>query len=112
MKHLQRDTLNPELVTLGLKAFDKCFHADFHHVRTTRALHRPFAVLDPAWRREVCRFGTIEAVVETGVVAVRERDHEFTCFLNGLQIRDRVVLEYHGRDHSHLVPASNRARAG
>ena len=45
----------------------------------------PLAVLDPARRGEVYGLSTIEAVVESRVVAIGKGDHDFSFILGDLQ---------------------------
>lgn len=45
------------------------------------ALHGSFAIFYPSWHCEIRRLGTIESMIESSMVAERERDHKFICFL-------------------------------
>lgn len=60
---------------------------DSQLLKTTTVAYqsRPLAVVDPPLRGEVGRLCTVEAVVETSVVAERERDDELSSLLNHLQ---------------------------
>lgn len=46
------------------------------------------AVIDPAQGCEVGGFGAVESVVESGMISVRERDHELALFLSDLREKE------------------------
>lgn len=50
------------------------------------------AVLDPSLCGEVGGFCTVETVVETSMIGVRERYHELTSLLSNLQERQKDIL--------------------
>lgn len=58
----------------------------------TAYLRRHLPVVHPAQRGEVGRLGAVEAVVETGVVAVRKGDHKLPFVLGYLLTRSRGQL--------------------
>ena len=68
-----------------MQTFDEAVHGDLDHVSFAVAAHAPLAILDPALRREVGRFGDVETGVETAVVAHWKCDHEFALFLHNLE---------------------------
>ena len=48
-------------------------------------------VLDPTLRRKVCWLGTVVAIVEAGVVSVRERDHELSRVVDYLKVYKTAI---------------------
>jgi hypothetical protein len=92
-------TLNPKIVSVRLKSFDERLHADFDHIWAASALSGSFAVLDPPRGRKIRRLCAIESMVEASVITVRKGYHKFTGFLNDLVVRDRIIFQYHWRNH-------------
>ena len=86
----QIDSAAPVVVKVWLVLEHETLHADFDHVMTASALDGMFAVLDPAFQSEICRFRTIEAVVEARMVCVRKRDDELIFVLSHFTERDRL----------------------
>lgn len=66
--------------------------------RETSHLRGHLAVIDPAQGCEVGGFGTVESVVESGVISVRERDHELALFLSDL--REKKSKSLRGSPHN------------
>ena len=63
----------------------------------------PLAVLHPARRTEVGSLRNIEAVVEAGVVSVREDNDEISLLLDHLVDQDSPAGQEVGRDHADFV---------
>ena len=75
-----------------LQPLDESLHGDVYGVRPTVAPRRPLPVLHPPLRREVGRLGDVEARVEAGVVAERERYHNLSLFLHNLPMNSWTMV--------------------
>lgn len=95
--------LQPHLVPIRLETFHERVHRNLDHVLAAGALRGALAVLHPTFGGEIRRLGAVEAVIEAGVVAVRERDHYLALLLRDLVVGYGVLLEDLGGDEGHLV---------
>lgn len=82
--------LEPQIVPLRLQASNKHVHRNFDRVGHAGAVRAALSVLYPALGGKIGRLSAVEALVEAGVVAVRECDHEFTRLLRDLQTGELV----------------------
>lgn len=57
-----------------------------------------FAIVYPAHSGKVGGLGTVEAMIEASMVAIREGDHELSSFLSNLTIYDKEGERHRERD--------------
>ena len=100
----QLGSLSPIVVQIRLIFPNETIHIDFHHVVSTGALNRMFAVLDPTFQSEIRRFGTVKTVVETPMIRVGKSDDEFALVLGDLSDGNRFVAENGRSDDRHFMP--------
>lgn len=81
---LQLSLATVRLPLLWLVLSDKDVHVDLHHVLPTQAPRSTLAKVDPALRGKVGALGTVEAVVEPGMVAKGKRHDEVSGVLSYL----------------------------
>lgn len=75
----------PQLVSIRLQTLHEHVHRNLDRVGHAGAVGAALSVLDPALGRKVGRLGAVEALVEAGVVAVRECDDELARLLRDLK---------------------------
>ena len=69
---------------MHLKLADKKVHVDSDIVSSTQALCSLLPKVYPPQCSKICRLSTVEASIETSVVAIWKGDDELSLFLNNL----------------------------
>lgn len=77
-----------------LKTFHKQIHVYIDHVNSAATFISCYAVIDPPFRSKICRLCTIEAVVESGMIAVRKGDHELAGLLSYLNRKQKLRVPW------------------
>lgn len=85
-------SLFPKLISVWLKFPHKDIHGNFHHVFPTSAQFSNLPIVNPSDSSKICRFCTVEAMIKTSMVAIRESDHKFSCLLGDLVKGNAIFL--------------------
>lgn len=66
-------------------------------------MRRSFSIFHPSGRRKIRRFGHIEAMIESGMIAVRKGDHNFARLLRYFVEWNIVLIQAVRTDQRHFV---------
>lgn len=56
-------------------------------------LWSPLSIFNPAWCCKVCRFCTVESMIESCMVPIRKSDHDLACLLCDLRTKTKWTFK-------------------